>query len=211
MNNILLLIRKDFLLIRNFILLFLLSILYVAYVQLDSSSMYATFQIWLLLVFSCSMDMQNNYRRFVVGLPVSRQEIVLAKYLSLIPYCFIGLVCSFGLYLISYLLGHIISPEYWRGVALSLLTIPLVASIYLPIHYWLGYKSYYFNILINVVLPIITIGAVPSVSQSSFFATINHLKLQEYWVQIGLIGIAYLFVLYCSYKISLSLFRREEL
>lgn len=211
MSNLLLLIRKDFILIRKFIPIFLLSILYVAYVQSDSFIMYATFQSWLLLVYSCSMDIESINGRFVVGLPVSRHEIVLAKYLSLIPYCFIGLVCSFGLYLTSYLLGHTISPEYWRGVALSLLMIPLVASIYLPIHYWFGYKSYHFNILFTVVVTVTTIGAGPSVSQSSFFATINHLKLQQYLVQIGLIGIVYLLVLYCSYKISLRLFRREEL
>ncbi|WP_449602203.1 ABC-2 transporter permease [Paenibacillus sp. Marseille-Q9583] len=211
MFNLLLLIRKDIILLRNFIPLFLLSILFVAYVQLDSSSMFATFQSLLLLVYSCSMDAQNNNTKFVIGLPVSRQEIVLAKYLSLIPYSFIGLVCSFALFLNSISFGYSISPVYWIGVSLTLLMIPLTASIYLPIHYWLGYKNYHFNILFNVVVTITTISAGSSLTNSSFFLTITHLKLQDHLVQIGLIGIVYLFILYFSYKISLRLFSREEL
>lgn len=211
MFNLLLLIRKDIILLRNFIPLFLLSILFVAYVQLDSSSMFATFQSLLLLVYSCSMDAQNNNTKFVIGLPVSRQEIVLAKYLSLIPYSFIGLVCSLALFLISFSFGYSISPVYWIGVSLTLLMIPVTASIYLPIHYWLGYKNYYFNIFFNVVITITTINAGSSLSNSSVFSKITHLKLQDHLVQIGLIGIVYLFILYCSYKISLRLFCREEL
>lgn len=210
MFNLLLLIRKDIILLRNFIPLFLLSILFVAYVQLDSSSMFATFQSLLLLVYSCSMDAQNNNTKFVIGLPVSRHEIVLAKYLSLIPYCFIGLVCSLALFLISFSFGYSISPVYWIGVSLTLLMIPLAASIYLPIHYWLGYKNYHFNILFNVVVTITTISAGSSLTNSSFFLTITHIKLQDHLVQTGLIGILYLFILYFSYKISLRLFSREE-
>lgn len=141
MFNLFLLIRKDFILLRNFIPIFLLSILFIAYVQLDNSSMFATFQSLLLLVYSCSMDAQNNNTKFVIGLPVRRQEIILAKYLSLVPYCFIGLVCSLALLLISFSFGYSISPFYWIGVSLTLLMIPLTASIYLPIHYWLGSKT----------------------------------------------------------------------
>ncbi|MEK3982944.1 ABC-2 transporter permease [Paenibacillus sp. FSL K6-3166] len=211
MFNLLLLIRKDITLLRNFIPLFLLSILFVAYVQLDSSSMFATFQSLLLLVYSCSMDAQNNNTKFVIGLPVSRHEIVLAKYLSLIPYCFIGLVCSLALFLISSSFGYSISPVYWIGVSLTLLMIPLAASIYLPIHYWLGYKNYHFNILFNVVVTITTISAGSSLTNSSFFLTITQIKLQDHPVQTGLIGIVYLFILYFSYKISLRLFSREAL
>ncbi|AWV33967.1 ABC-2 transporter permease [Paenibacillus odorifer] len=211
MFNLFLLIRKDFILLRNFIPIFLLSILFIAYVQLDNSSMFATFQSLLLLVYSCSMDALNNNTKFVIGLPVRRQEIILAKYLSLIPYCFIGLVCSFALLLISFSLGYSISPFYWIGVSLTLLMIPLSASIYLPIHYWLGSKNYYFNILFNVVITITTLNTGSSLSNSSFFLTITHLKLQDHLVPVGLIGIVYLSILYCSYRISLRLFSKEEL
>jgi ABC-2 type transport system permease protein len=211
MFNLLLLIRKDIILLRNFIPLFLLSILFVAYVQKDSSSMFAAFQSLLLLVYSCSMDAQNNNTKFVIGLPVSRQEIVLAKYLSLIPYIFIGLVCSLVLFLISFSFAYSISPVYWIGVSLTLLMIPLTASIYLPIHYWLGYKNFYFNTFFNVVVTITTISAGASLTNSSVFSKITHLKLQDHLVQIGLIGIVYLFILYFSYKISLRLFSRKEL
>ncbi|WP_339810175.1 ABC-2 transporter permease [Paenibacillus sp. FSL R7-0189] len=211
MFNLFLLIRKDFILLRNFIPIFLLSILFIAYVQLDNSSMFATFQSLLLLVYSCSMDAQNNNTKFVIGLPVRRQEIILAKYLSLVPYCFIGLVCSLALLLISFSFGYSISPFYWIGVSLTLLLIPLTASIYLPIHYWLGSKNYYFNILFNVVITITTLNTGSSLSNSSFFLTITHLKLQDHLVPIGLTGIVYLFILYCSYRISLRLFSKEEL
>ncbi|KTD86596.1 ABC-2 transporter permease [Paenibacillus etheri] len=156
MSNLYLLIRKDIILLRNFMPLFLLSFLFVAYVQMDSFNMFAAFQVLLLLVYSCSIDIQNLYRKFVIGLPVSRQEVVLAKYLSLIPYSFIGLGCSFVLCLISGLSGS-------------------------------------------------------SLTNSSLFLTITHTKLMDHLVQIGLIGIVYLFILYFSYKISLRLFSREEL
>lgn len=85
MFKLLLLIRKDFILVRNFMPIFLLSFLFVTYVQMDNFGMFAVFQALLLLVYSCSIDTQNHYRKFVIGLPVKRQEIVLAKYLSLIP------------------------------------------------------------------------------------------------------------------------------
>jgi ABC-2 type transport system permease protein len=211
MFKLLWLIRKDFILVRNFFPLFLLSVLFVAYVQKDSFSMFAPFQVLLLLFYSCSMDVQNNNRRFVIGLPVRRQEIVLAKYVSLIPYSFIGLICSLVLWLISYLAGYSISSDYWMAVALTLLMIPLTASIYLPIYYWLGNKNYYFNILFNVVVTITTINAGTSLSDSKVFSTITQFKLQDHLVPVGLIGIVYLFIMYGSYRISLRLFIREEL
>lgn len=54
MSNLYLLIRKDIILLRNFMPLFLLSFLFVAYVQMDSFNMFAAFQVLLLLVYSCS-------------------------------------------------------------------------------------------------------------------------------------------------------------
>lgn len=211
MSNLYLLIRKDIILLRNFMPLFLLSFLFVAYVQMDSFNIFAAFQVLLLLVYSCSIDTQNLYRKFVIGLPVCRQEIVLAKYLSLIPYSFIGLGCSLVLCLISGLFGYSIDSDYWIALVLTLFMIPLAASIYLPIHYWLGYKNYHFNILFNVVITITTISAGASLINSSFFLTITHTKLLDHLVQIGLIGIVYLFILHFSYKISLRMFSKEEL
>jgi len=121
------------------------------------------------------------------------------------------LVCSLALLLISFSFGYSISPFYWIGVSLTLLMIPLAASIYLPIHYWLGSKNYYFNILFNVVITITTLNTGSSLSNSSFFLTITDIKLQDHLLSIGLIGIVYLSILYCSYRISLRLFSKEEL
>jgi ABC-2 type transport system permease protein len=210
MFKLLWLIRKDFILVRNFFPLFLLSVLFVAYVQKDSFSMFAPFQVLLLLFYSCSMDVQNNNRRFVIGLPVRRQEIVLAKYVSLIPYSFIGLICSLVLWLISYLAGYSISSDYWMAVALTLLMIPLTASIYLPIYYWLGNKNYYFNIFFIVGITITTTINSDS-SLSAVFSTITQFKLQDHLVLMGCIGIVYLLIMYGSYRVSLRLFSREEL
>ncbi|MRN54395.1 ABC-2 transporter permease [Paenibacillus monticola] len=204
MHNLLYLLRKDFVLLKSFILFVLLYNLFMAAIQIDNYCMYAAFPSLLLLTCSCSYDTQHHNQRFVISLPLRRREIVRAKYLTLVPFATFGVACSVVLYIVLNILGHSIDPDYWRAVGLTLFLIPLFAAIYLPIHYWIGHKGSQVNIIFNVVIVLATINAGSSVQQSPLLTKMLHIQVQDHLQLIGLTGIVYLFILYGSYVTQLS-------
>ncbi|SDL54086.1 ABC-2 transporter permease [Paenibacillus jilunlii] len=206
------LIRKDFILTRKYLLLLLLFYMVIGYSNLESYIVSALFPSMLMLMNACSLDVQHNNQRFLVSLPLPRHQLVLAKYLSLLPYAAISLTCTLLIYLAGVATGRTIEPIAWRELLLVIACFPLLASFYFPLYYWLGQKGMQIVNMIFMMLVMIGYPAIPSVNKKfpGLFDWINSATTDNIllWA-IG--GMAYLFFIYCSYLISLRVFVKKDI
>jgi len=211
MYNLLYLVRKDLFLVRKFMLLLILYYIYMAAVSFESFSLFTALPSILLLINSCSMDILQKNQRLLVSLPVRRQQIVLAKYVSILPSTLFGAVCVFGLYLAGSLLGKDFEPSFWKDVAVSLLGVPLYIAIYLPVFYWLGDKG---KGAVNIVFMMISLFAT-----SNIVNLVNHsprltrwaVEVQDHLLLQAIVAIAYILIMSVSYMISLRIFKGKDL
>lgn len=211
MYNSLMLIKKDFILIHKLLLLLIPLFIFVVLMNLESLSYFSAFPSMLIMISSCTMDTQMT-QRFLVNLPVRRQELVRAKYLSIIPFACIGLVAIAFIYLILIMTGGEVKSDFWREVSLTSLIFPLLASIYLPLNYWLGSKGAQFVNVAFVLVFMLGVNSMnsllqwlPDVKNNMSFGVDGSL------IPYILLGLAYLFVISCSYFISLRIFERKNL
>ncbi|UQZ37016.1 hypothetical protein C2I18_27865 [Paenibacillus sp. PK3_47] len=205
------LIRKDFALIRKFVLLLIPYFILMGYTNFDSYTMFTLFPAMLLLINSCTMDVQHNNQKFLVSLPLRRQQLVLAKYLALIPYCVISLVFTLLLYTAGYAFGLTSEPLAWREILLSIGSFPVLAAIYLPLHYWLGQKGAQVVNLIFIMMIMLNVTAFSRLTQKVPVFSNWILTGNTDGVLIPLIaGLAYIVVIYSSYLLSLRIFLKKD-
>jgi ABC-2 type transport system permease protein len=212
MYNSLYLIRKDFILVQKFMLLLIPYYLIMGYTNFDGYTVFALFPAMILLINSCTLDVQHNNQKFLISLPVPRQQLVLAKYLAVLPYGLLSFACTLLLYLVAFLTGRTSDPIAWRELTLCLAAFPLLASFYLPLHYWLGQKGTQVVNFIFIMLIMLNFSAAS--------------KLMEWmpglsrWVSTGksdsilipvIAGLGYVLILFCSYLISLRVFTAKDI
>lgn len=211
MYNSLMLIKKDFILIHKLLLLLIPLFIFVVLMNLESLSYFSAFPSMLIMISSCTMDTQMT-QRFLVNLPVRRQELVRAKYLSIIPYSCIGLGTIALIYLVLILTGGEVKPGFWQEVSLTSLTFPLLASIYLPLNYWLGSKGAQF--VNSAFILLFVLGASSMNGLLQWFSEMKNrmsFGVDGSLIPYILLGLAYVFVISCSFFISLRIFERKDL
>lgn len=206
------LIRKDFVLTRRFILLMVPYYLILGYTNAEAYTLFSLFPAVLLLINSCSIDMQHNNQRFLVSLPLPRQRLVLAKYLSLIPFTMFSLICTLLLYLIAFTLGRLDAPLRWRELGLATAAFPLIASFYLPLYYWLGQKGMQVVNFVFLMLIMFNFTALTNLSE--------RVPAISNWIQTGRVDnallpvisiLAYLIIIFSSYMLSVRLFVNKDI
>lgn len=151
------LVRKDILIIRRSIwLLAIYAISFSGVVQKDNQTLIYSLFPGLLLILGISSDSQRSAQQFLVSLPVTRNRLVLSKYLSSIIFIAAAVLISTALNLASDLL-------YGRPVHIDLVLIAgtflamiVFMSIYLPFFYWLGLKGLQ---VVNIVMMIVIMSA----------------------------------------------------
>ncbi|WP_019910890.1 ABC-2 transporter permease [Paenibacillus sp. HW567] len=205
------LIRKDFMLLHKFMLLLIPYFLIMAYTNIDYYTMFGLFPSMLMMMNACTLDVQHNNQRFLVNLPLRRQQLVLAKYLALLPYCLISLISTLLIYGTAFLLGWTSEPVAWRELFLVIATFPMLAAIYLPLYYWLGQKG--MQIVNFVFIMLIMINVTGFSSLKDRFPAFSE------WLATGttdsilipvIAGLAYVIILYCSYLISLRIYIKKD-
>ncbi len=212
MTNSFYLMQKDFVLLRKFLMLLVPVFFFMGFANRDTFSLFAAFPSMLLLISSCTMDTQQMNQRFLINLPVRRAELVRAKYMAILPYALFSLAITAITYLITNVVVGEVNPGFWKEVGMTIATFPILAVIYLPLHFWLGVKGAQ---IVNVVfMLIITLGA------SSASRLLQWIPTLKEWMNFGaesniipyiVLGIAYVFVISCSYIISLRLFERKDI
>ncbi|WP_025692456.1 ABC-2 transporter permease [Paenibacillus zanthoxyli] len=216
MSNLVSLIRKDFMLSRNYLLfivpyLILVSVMNTKIAQFGVSLL-VIFPTMMMLLTSCLQDIRNVNIRFSLSLPVPRSLIVASKYVSVLPFLLIGVAFALVFSLVLTQLGHDSQSMNWRELGVSILLVPLMASVYLPLYYLLGPKgAQYVNTAFFLVIffGMMNLGdiikAIPGLK--AFIQDSSALGLEK-WL-LG--GAVYIVFITASYLISLRLFSTRDL
>lgn len=212
MYNSLYLIRKDFMLSRKFMLLLVPYYILMGYTNAEGYTLFSLFPAMLLLVNSCSIDIQHNNQKFLVSLPVPRQRLVQSKYLTLIPFTLFSLICTLLLYLFATALGRLDAPLRWRELGLSAAAFPLLSAFYLPVYYWLGQKGMQVVNIVFIMLIMFNFTALTKLTERSpaFAEWIHTGELDNVLLPV-IGGLVYLIIIYGSYLISLRIFMNKDI
>jgi len=172
---------------------------------------------YILVASSSASEDKTNSHILLNSLPISRRNIVLAKYLSLIVYSTIGIVA----YMIIDMVAEIVNlpievhPVSLEGIVYGLFAVGLFNGIYLPILFKLGYiksKAVHFllfftffgsaSYVVNFFKERMSPAAVENIV--AFF-------MERSDLQIGLLLLGITFVmLLISYSLSLSFYKKRE-
>ncbi|NUU62154.1 ABC-2 transporter permease [Paenibacillus agri] len=205
------LIRKDFVLIRRFLLFLVPYYIYMATMSLHLYSLLATLPPLMLLINSCTQDSQLRIQRLLVSLPVRRKELVFSKYLALLPYTLFGAISILLFYLVTTVSGHVISSTSWQEIGITLAIFPLLASIYLPLNYWLGAKgAQVVNIVFMLAVMLLSESVQNLVNLLSTLTRVSEGLLSNHTLFYLFSGLLYIGLIGCSYFISLRIFVQKD-
>lgn len=151
------LVFKDFLIQKKNILISL--VLALAYTFMFSSKMptyiiYLAIPVmitYLLMMSACNYDDKNNSQILFCSIPINREDLVIAKYISAFAFLFIG-ICE--VILSSYILKlsnavHIKGSIKLDYIMIGIAITAIGSAIYYPIYFKLGYgKSQFFLVAI---------------------------------------------------------------
>lgn len=212
MSNSIALMRKDFMLTKKYILLLIPYFVLMLYSNVEAYTVFSLLPALLLLINACTIDMQHNNQKFLATLPVPRQRLILAKYLTIIPLLLFSLICTLLMYYAAVTMGKLDEPLRWRELGLITAVIPLLASFYLPLYYWLGQKG--MQIVNFVFMMVIMLNFTAFASLNKEFPALAE------WVRDGktdniliyvIGGLAYLIIIYASYLISSRIYVNKDL
>ncbi|HLS34811.1 MAG TPA: ABC-2 transporter permease [Bacillota bacterium] len=192
--------------IINFVSISLLALFLIAF---DTSNIACyLFVVSFLAFYLFYSDSQRRVDQFLVSLPVSRKRLVLSRYIVMIGYTLLVLVC----HILIDSFFHVFESALYTPrldsltVALIIMFISLLIAITVPIYYI--FRSYIvagticFIVLLFTMM--VSFGIINSIDV--------HQKLRDLFIpaQIPLILIAML-SLYVSYTLSSFVFKRKDL
>lgn len=213
MSNIINLVRKDFILQRRY--LWIIALYVLAFSGMFSTNnpnmLYGLFP-GMMLILVVGSDMRLGNQQFLVTLPIKRNIIVLAKYVSSVLAIFLAEAVCFGVsFGIRQFNSEIVFNEYFL-LAGSLASVLLTMSIYLPLYYWLGIHGAQF---LNIAMMVLVM--LGNVAISSIAGDTNDIEQITSWIsshQTGSIALgisSLLLIIVISYLISWSIFKRRDL
>ncbi|ATW25194.1 ABC-2 transporter permease [Candidatus Formimonas warabiya] len=106
---------------------------------------------YLVVLTSCTYDEKNKSDVFINSLPITRAQVVRSKYLSVLVFFTMGLLCYLAVAGIVHLLGLPIQayPVSWEGLISAMAGVVFVNGIYLPVFFKVGYVK---SRMLNFVL-----------------------------------------------------------
>lgn len=205
------LLRKEFIALKSslWIPLMYLVVFSVAFIPKHSSSVHLVgiYTAFATLSHVTLIDIKNHNHSFLVTLPISRKNIVKAKYIAGIIISLVSVLASYGIHLfVTSVFPAFNKPDLTVMDILGPVAILLVlASIYLPLFYTLSKKG---TSIIQGVFTLILIAlAQPT---AIFMQMINENRLHsDPILYLILIGIIFLFI--ASYLIAATLFTKKDL
>ncbi|MBZ5748973.1 ABC-2 transporter permease [Metabacillus rhizolycopersici] len=170
------------------------------------------------LVFSSNFNTKTTEERqaiFINSLPVTRRQVVLAKYFTgLIWY---GISAVFVTFYV--LLFHLFAPFpsrmiYLEEYVISLSIMYILLSIFYPLIYAIGYTSALFltgAILVSVLMAfqiILNLAENPRFpSVNDFLATLS----QNQWMIAGILALVAIIITTISYQASVKIYNKADL
>lgn len=173
--------------------------------------------VYILLINSFAHEDKNKSEIMLNSLPISRRDIVFAKYLSIFVYMGIAILSYTSSSLLVKALRMPINVVILslEGVITAFLIVALMSSIYLPIIFKFGYiKAKLFNLVMFLFfffVPTIIVNLYNNPRYHHYF--VNFFQEFVSWKnwQIALLLIAFsLLILSISYSISVSIYKKRE-
>lgn len=173
--------------------------------------------VYLLIQYSFAYEDKNKSDIMLNSLPVSRKEIVLAKYLSIFVYLGLAVLAYMVATLLVSAIKIPIRVEFLslQGITISLLLVSLMSSIYLPIIFRIGYlRAKMFNMVLFLLFFFIPMGVVSLLKNPEYSTAIDDIirKLSSWsdWQIASMLAAIALILLSFSYSISLSIYKNRE-
>ncbi|MDR0270660.1 ABC-2 transporter permease [Paenibacillus sp.] len=205
------LLRKDFIAFKSslWMSLMFLTVFSVFFIPKLSSSVHLVgiYTGFATLSHATMIDIKNHNHNFLVTLPISRKNIVKAKYITGFIISLVSVLASYGIHMfVTSVFPAINKPELTVMDILGPIGIVLVlSSIYLPLFYSLSKKGT--SIINGVFLILLLALAQPT---AMFMNMINENRLHsDPTLYLILIGIMLLFI--ASYFLAAALFTRKDL
>lgn len=172
---------------------------------------------YMFLLGACAYEEKNKSEVFLNSLPLTRDDIVKARYLSVFVFMFLALTTIGGLGAVMKLAQLPFPPHYLSLVDILAVSVSLflLSSIYLPVFFKFGYiQSRLLNIVFFLLFffaPNLLIQFVheniekPYIKQIMMF--INQMSVAAFCI----LTISFvLLLMYLSYLISLKVYRQRE-
>lgn len=204
------LLRKDFIALKSSLwtIGLYLIVFSLAFIPKSEMSMYfvGIYTAFGSVILATMIDIKNHNHNFLVTLPVSRKNIVQAKYVSAILYTLFGVLASFGIHwLVDLNFPELNKPSYsLMDILVSIGMVLVLVSIYMPLFYALSKKGA--GIINAIFMVALILLAQP-------FAVLMNM-VSEKGVDgqvIAMISIGIIFIFCASYVLTTRLFARKDL
>ncbi|PAD32351.1 ABC-2 transporter permease [Paenibacillus sp. 7523-1] len=204
------LLRKDFIALRSSLwtIGLYLIVFSLAFIPKSEMSMYfvGIYTAFGSVILATMIDIKNHNHNFLLTLPVSRKNIVQAKYVSAILYTLFGVLASFGIHwLVDLNFPELNKPSYTlMDIMVSIGMVLVLVSIYMPLFYALSKKGA--GIINAIFMVALILLAQP-------FAVLMNM-VSEKGVDgqlIAIVSIGVIFIFGASYVLTTHLFARKDL
>ncbi|MDC6156602.1 ABC-2 transporter permease [Bacillus albus] len=163
-----------------------------------------------IIYISFYYEEKSKTEKILVSLPITRQEIVIAKYISSTVFILVGLSATFIVIILKNILldGDIVMPGYAVFSAIVATLIYCVVTI--PTNYIGGYKA---TSVLNVIMVLPLTGMIGLMCNVFGDKTImlKVLHSQEATQAMGVLGIGVLVSIFVSMFLSVKMFQEAEL
>lgn len=211
-KDILVTIKSDKLLLVSYI-----ATLYIFYTILNPFAYYSAnvFFSYLVLTRTFYYDYENNSNRFMMSMPINKENIVYSKYILSV-----GLIISTTI--LNNLVAELMSGKYFRGtvlndVLISLIMYLLLVAIVLPTFFIFKNKniSKFIGIVVAVIL-VLTVGVYLALlldfrlNPENVVHTIKFLGYFVIEVNLFSIGVGALIIFLLSMFLSLKIVKHQK-
>ena len=164
-------------------------------------------------------DETSNSNNYLLSLPTSKKQIVLAKYIFLIGLIVLGALLSFIIiYLASYILVHfnyveevINYKDLLNPILCGGFSILLVIAIQIPSVYKWGAEKGRIQMFILIIIVIgLVLGLFYLVTKNNI--NVNYSDIKNFIITWGpyLLGLFLIVIYFISYKLSLKIYLNKE-
>lgn len=205
------LLRKDFIALKSSLwtVALYLAVFSLAFIPKSELSIYfvGIYTAFGSVILITMIDIKNYHHHFLVTLPVSRKQIVQAKYITAIIYTLFGVLASYGIHwIVKLVFPQLNKPDNSvLAIMISVGIVLVLISIYMPLFYALSKKGA--GIINAVFMVALIILAQPAASFIFMIHQTDVFSNQTLLLIPG--GILLLFI--TSYFLAVYLFSRKDI
>ena len=162
-----------------------------------------------MVVTTMSFDKMANWDKYALTMPLTRKDIVMSKYIILLVFDFIGVLCGVVISaIVDIYLGKFNGIELLSGVNVGISLSVIFSGIMLPLIYKFGVEKARMLMIACYLIPSLSIVGMSKLL-SHFNLTMN---IDEFTnVIMAILPVFSILLLAASYCISLRIYKKEEM